>query len=144
MRLNHIYVLVGLFAVVHTMPVDASGSDPSNIATKKQANLGTSAAPSHLEHSTHSDDGRVTITFLDPAGGIRTVAVGEDSIPKRVVQRVSEHMRSVLPRWPREDGFKFTNDYILSDLEAEFEIKVTADGEAKDHTIPRDPDPPHP
>ncbi|KAJ3799103.1 hypothetical protein GGU11DRAFT_778446 [Lentinula aff. detonsa] len=36
MRLNHIYVLLGLFAVVHTMPVDASGSDRLNMRSVKE------------------------------------------------------------------------------------------------------------
>ncbi|KAJ3736251.1 hypothetical protein DFJ43DRAFT_601305 [Lentinula guzmanii] len=178
MRVNHMYVLLGLFAVVHTMPVDASGSDLLNMRSVKEnvngvngnsgangahsnsgtngahSNSGTNGAHSNpeingahsdLEQSTDSDDDHgMTITFLDPAAGTRTVAEGENSIPNRVVRRISGRLRSVLRPWPRGDGFNFTNDYILSDLEAEFKIKVTADGRTEEYTIPRDPDPPHP
>ncbi|KAJ3780303.1 hypothetical protein GGU10DRAFT_369649 [Lentinula aff. detonsa] len=174
MRVNHMYVLLGLFAVVHTMPVDASGSDrlnmrsvkgnvngvngnsgangahsqtngaPSNAGTNgAHSNSGTNGAHSNLEQSTDSnDDPRVIITFLDAAAGI---SAGADPVePRRVVQRISEYMSTVLPRWPRGDGFRFTNDYNLEDLEAVFRIQVTADGSTHNHTIPRDPHPPHP
>ncbi|KAJ3739444.1 hypothetical protein DFH05DRAFT_1530232 [Lentinula detonsa] len=192
MRFNHIYVLLGLFAVVHTMPVDASGSDRLNMRSVKEnvngvngnsgangahsqtngapsnsgtngvhsnsgtngvhsnsgtngvhSNSGTNGAHSNLEQSTDSDDDpRVTITFLDAAAG--TSASADPVEPRRVVRRISEHMSTVLPRWPRGDGFRFTNDYILEDVEAVFRIQVTADGSTHNHTIPRDPHPPHP
>ncbi|KAJ3989700.1 hypothetical protein F5890DRAFT_1470591 [Lentinula detonsa] len=107
------------------------------------SNSGTNGAHSNLEQSTDSDDDpRVTITFLDAAAG--TSASADPVEPRRVVRRISEHMSTVLPRWPRGDGFRFTNDYILEDVEAVFRIQVTADGSTHNHTIPRDPHPPHP
>ncbi|KAJ3789515.1 hypothetical protein GGU10DRAFT_49846 [Lentinula aff. detonsa] len=64
MRLNHIYVLLGLFAVVHTMPVDASGSDRLKMRSVKEqvngvnGNSGANGAPSNsVTNGVHSNSG---------------------------------------------------------------------------------------
>ncbi|KAJ4001062.1 hypothetical protein F5050DRAFT_1891461 [Lentinula boryana] len=135
MRFNHIYVLLGLFAVVHAVPLDASGSDRLNLRSVKEnvnrvdGNSGTNGAHSNSgTNGAHSypEPGSGRYTILPPAGG------SSSPIPQEIIQRVDDYLRT---QGHRLTGL-FTNQYVLADLTAEFQIQVTADGQTHEYTIP--------
>ncbi|KAJ3995414.1 hypothetical protein F5050DRAFT_309765 [Lentinula boryana] len=148
MRFNHIYVLLGLFAVVPALPLDASGGDRLIIRGVKDSgeingvngNWGTNIASgtnggahSNSEPSTHPyHSTAASYTFLGRAGGPIS-----DGTPKAITQRVDDYLQNEGLQLSSGQIKVFTNQYSLSDLTAEFQIRVTADGQTHEYTIPR-------
>ncbi|KAJ4001063.1 hypothetical protein F5050DRAFT_1891462 [Lentinula boryana] len=124
MRFNHIYVLLGLFAVVHAVPLDASGSDRLNKENVNRVDGNSRTNGAHSYSNPEPGSGRYTI--LPPAGG------SSSPIPQEIIQRVDDYL---FTQGHRLTGL-FTNQYVLADLTAEFQIQVTAGGQTHEYTIP--------